>query len=207
MAKGHSETKQVILDVASQLILEQGSAQLRVADVATRAHVGIPTIYYHFESRARLVAEAQAANYFRVLEPLHHCLEKAEQAVLEQDQVTFWSAIGDDMELAWVAGRPEDGWGIVKLLLDVWSDPKTQSTFSHLLDIQFDRWINAAERAKGLGWLDEEIDAKVLITSFWAASIGQAIISNSSRMDSSPQSVRDFYVRVMTARTRDQVSD
>ena len=109
--------------------------------------------------------------------------------------------------MAWFAGRPEDGWGIIKLLLDIWSDQKTQAVFSCQLDIQFDRWINNAEGAKNLGWLDEDIDAKVLITSFWAASIGQAIITNSSRMDSSPQSIRDFYMRVMTARTRGEVRD
>ena len=207
MAKGQSETKQCILDFASKIIREQGSVHLRVAEVAKGTHVGIPTIYYHYESRARLVAQAQSANYLRLLEPLHHCLAMAENAVAQQDQATFWTAIGDDMELAWIAGRPEDGWAIVKLLLDVWSDPETQATFSHHLDTQFGRWISTAERAKELGWLDGEIDAKVLITSFWAASIGQAIISNSSRMDSSPQSVRDFYMRVMSARTRGEGSD
>ena len=207
MAKGQTETKQFILDVASQMIREQGSVHLRVAEVAKRAHVGIPTIYYHYESRARLVAQAQADNYFQLLQPLHHCLGMAEQAVLEKDEAAFWRAIGEDMELAWIAGRPDDGWGIVKLLLDIWSDQKTQAMFSCQLDIQFDRWINTAEGAKNLGWLDEEIDAKVLITSFWSASIGQAIITNSSRMDSSPQSIRDFYMRVMTARTRDEARD
>ncbi len=199
-------TKQRILDVASQMIREDGSANLHVAEVATRAHIGLPTIYYHYESRARLVAEAQAATYFRLLEPLHHCLAMAEQAVLKGDEATFWAAIGEDMELAWIAGQPEDGWGIVKLLLDVWSDQKTQAMFSNQLDTQFERWINVAERAKGLGWLDEQVNVKVLITSFWAASIGQAIITNSSRMGSSPRSVRDFYLSQMVG-SRDVVGD
>jgi AcrR family transcriptional regulator len=51
-------SRQAILDAASEAILEGGARALRVADVARRAGVSTPLLYYHFKSRAALVRAA-----------------------------------------------------------------------------------------------------------------------------------------------------
>ena len=51
-------TREAILDAASQVILDGGARSLRVADVARRAGVSTPLLYYHFTSRASLVRAA-----------------------------------------------------------------------------------------------------------------------------------------------------
>jgi AcrR family transcriptional regulator len=51
-------SRQAILDAASEAILEGGARALRVADVARRAGVSTPLLYYHFKSRAELVRAA-----------------------------------------------------------------------------------------------------------------------------------------------------
>lgn len=200
MSRDQSATRIHILDVSARMIGEHGSKMLRVADVARQANVGIPTIYYHFKSRTQLVAEAQASIYMSMLEPMHNCLTLAESAVAAKDESTFWSAVGENLILAWRAGRPEDDWGVLKLLLDVWSDPTTQQAFSAGLEVQFDRWISTAEKAKGLGWIDEGVDAKALIVAVWSASIGQAIFSSASHLNRSPESIRDFFLHSMGAK-------
>jgi AcrR family transcriptional regulator len=200
MGREQSETRSHILDVSARIIGERSSRELRVAEVAREANVGIPTIYYHFKSRTQLIAEAQANIYIGLLGPLHVCLTLAESAVAAKDEATFWAAVGENLVLAWRAGRPEDDWGILKLLLDVWSDPSTQQEFSTRLEVQFDRWITTAERAKELGWIDEGVDAKALIVSIWSASIGQAIFSSSSHLNRSPESIRDFFLHCMGAK-------
>ncbi len=200
MSRDQSETRRHILDASARMIGEHGSKQLRVADVARQANVGIPTIYYHFKSRTQLIAEAQACLYIGLLEPLHNCLTLAESAVVAKDESTFWSAVGENIILAWRAGRPEDDWGILKLLLDVWSDPTTQQAFSAGLEVQFDRWISTAEKAKELGWIDENVDTKALIVAIWSASIGQAIFSSSTKLNRSPESIRDFFLHSMGAK-------
>jgi AcrR family transcriptional regulator len=50
--------REAILDAASAAILEGGARSLRVADVARRAGVSTPLLYYHFDSRAALVRAA-----------------------------------------------------------------------------------------------------------------------------------------------------
>jgi AcrR family transcriptional regulator len=196
VSKGDSSTRQHIIDVTEQMLADRSSSEIHLADIADQAHVGVQTIYYHFQSRNQLIAEAQASAYARLTKPLHEFLLRAENAIVEQDQATFWSAMGDNITLAWTHGQLGDQWRISKLLIDIWLDEKTQRQFSERLEIQFDRWINAIEAAKPLGWIDPEIDTYALITSCWAASIGQSLFASSAKICYTPQSMRDFFVSI-----------
>ena len=115
------------------------------------------------------------SNYFEMIEPHHLVLARAETAAAIEDEPGFWSAIEENLRLAWCSGQVGDKWGIINLLHDVWSDPFSKGHFCELLDIQFERWINVIENAKRLGWIDQEMDAKAMITVFWSASVGQVI--------------------------------
>ncbi len=196
MSKGGTDTRRHIIEVTETMLTERQSGEIHLADIAERAHVGVQTIYYHFDSRNQLIAEAQASTYGRLTEPLHEYLVSAEAALLDEDESEFWTALGDNMMLAWSYGLTDDRWRIPKLMIDIASDAKTQREFSERLEIQLDRWINVVEKSKGLGWIDPEIDTYALITACWAASIGQALFANSSKIYYTPQSIRDFFVNI-----------
>ncbi len=191
-----------IVVVASEIIRERGSQDLQIVDVAERARVDVGTIEGYFDSRSQLVAEAQMSNYFAMVEPLHLVLSRVETALAEQDEAAYWAAVEENMMMAWSSGQVNDKWGIVKLLLDVWSDPFSQRHFCDLLDIQFARWVAVAEGAKQLGWIDQDIDAKALTAVFWSASVGQVITAGSAFLDLPAQDVRDFYMRVVRAKVQ-----
>jgi AcrR family transcriptional regulator len=53
-----SSSREAILDAAAEAILGGGVRALRVADVARRAGVSTPLLYYHFASRSALVRAA-----------------------------------------------------------------------------------------------------------------------------------------------------
>jgi len=175
------------------------SVRVRISDVAKLANVGVPTIYYYFDSRDQLIAEAQASTYLKLIEPLHEFLVIAEAAITAEELSTFLSALGDNLVMAWSFGRLDGGWKISKLLIDVWSDPTTQRVFCELLDAQLDRWIKVIESAKTLGWICQEIEVIALITSCWTGSIGQAIFSNSTKLIYSPESIRDYFMKTIAA--------
>lgn len=204
MVRKTSTTKQHILDIAASILINEGGSDLKIADLAVLSNVGVPTIYYHFTSKAQLIAQAQASNYYQIVMPLHHYLSMAESALAEQDEAAFWDAIGENMVMAWTSGRPEDSWSVVRLLLDVWSDTKTRLEFCENLDRQLDRWAAIVEQAKERGWVDPTVDTDSLIASFWSATIGQAILSSSSRIEISPDRIRDFFYRAMGATTLTQ---
>jgi AcrR family transcriptional regulator len=200
VSKGDTNTRQHIIDVTEEMLSERSSTEIHLADIADQAHVGVQTIYYHFQSRNQLIAEAQASAYARLTMPLHEYLLMAENAIVEEDEATFWNAMGENISLAWTHGQHGDQWKISKLLIDIWLDEKTQRAFSERLEVQFDRWINAIEAAKPLGWIDPEIDTYALITSCWAASIGQSLFASSAKICYTPQSIRDFFVSISLPR-------
>jgi AcrR family transcriptional regulator len=194
--KKESLTRRHIIEVAAAMIAAAGSENFRIVDLAERANVGVPTIYYHFESRAQVIAEAQMSNYFDMTEPLHKVLSRAETALGLQDEAEFWDAIRENVTRAWASGQRDAKMGVVKLLLDVWSDAKSRDRFRALLDIQFARWVSLIEDAKALGWLDASLDAQVVVAIFWSASVGQVVTAGSAYVDIAPDAVADFYVRM-----------
>jgi AcrR family transcriptional regulator len=200
MSKGGTDTRRHIIEVTETMLSERPSSELHLADIAERAHVGVQTIYYHFDSRNQLIAEAQASTYGRLTEPLHAYLVLAEAALLEEDESGFWAALGENTMLAWTYGHSGDRWRIPKLMIDIASDSKTQREFGEKLEVQLERWINVIEQSKRLGWIDPEIDTYALITSCWAASIGQALFANSSKIYYTPQSIRDFFTSIAIAK-------
>ena len=198
MSKGGIGTRRHIIEVAQAMLAERPSGDIHLADIAEGAHVGVQTIYYHFDSRNQLIAEAQAAIYKKLTEPLHEYLILSEAAIVAEDRAAFWLAMGENVKLAWTYGHEGDRWKIPKLLIDISSDAKTQREFSEGLEIQLERWINIVERAKELEWIDPDVDTYALITSCWAGSVGQALFANSSKIYYTPESIQKFFLSVVT---------
>ena len=187
-----SLTKSHIVEVAAQLIREVGSANFHISDLAARADVGVPTIYYHFTSREQVIAEAQLANYFAMTAGLRDHFTRALAAVASGDQEDFNDALRQDLEQAWTLGGFDEQVGIMKLIIDVWADARTRQAFSDMLDAQYARWVSVLHDARDLGWLDDTYDAGLLVAFFWAASVGQAVIPRRSGLDVDVTAVSDF---------------
>jgi AcrR family transcriptional regulator len=197
MDRKETNTRRHIISVAAKMVADQGSDSFRIVDLADRASIGVPTVYYHFESRAQVIAEAQMENYFRMVEPLHQLLANAEIAVSQRDEAAFWVAVEDNVVRAWSSGQIDEKLGIVRLLLDVWNDPKSRVVFRQKLDVQFARWVALATEAIDLGWISKAVDPQSLVAVFWSASVGQLITSGSEYLDIAPAQVGDFYMRIM----------
>jgi AcrR family transcriptional regulator len=132
-----ADTRQHILDVTAAMFSENRS-KLRIKDIAKTSGVGIPTLYYHFKSKSQLFAEAQAQNYMKASQQLHTHLSRAESAMEERDEPGFWTAVGENMVLAWTSGRPNDSWAIIKLerrrnSSPTWIDSSTGGSSSLIL--------------------------------------------------------------------------
>lgn len=196
MIRHESKTKRHILEVTASMLDTLQSSDLHVVDIAEGANVAIQTLYYHFGSLRRLVAEAQCGAYLKFVEPLHLLLQSAEIAVLENDEEKFWDSVGDDVMMAWSYGAGEQSWRINAILNDVRRDPEVHREFGSLMDIQIARWIKVLEAAKSIGWLNPMADTHALVASCWAGSNGQAIFSRTKSVQYSARTIRDFWVEV-----------
>jgi AcrR family transcriptional regulator len=196
MVREKSNTFRHILDVTERVLAESDGPKIRMEDIAKLANVSEPTIYYHFSSRNQLIAQAQVSAYLKLTGPLHKYLDLAEAAIKAKDHDAYVAAVSENVAMAWSYGKNDNKWRISRLLIDIWSDPKTQQEFCEMLDVQLDRWVNVIDASKNLGWTDPEVDTMALVTSCWAGSIGQAIFVNSKRLIYTPESIRDFYTKV-----------
>ena len=154
MSSGRINTRRHIIEAVVKMLTQRPSNEIHLADVADKAHVGVQTIYYHFESRTQLIAEAQALTYYRLAEPFHQYITNAQKALSEENQELFWTAIGDNIMLAWSLGQGDDRWRVIKLLIDISEDPTTQREFWESLEAQFEQWIDVIERCQAtrLDW-------------------------------------------------------
>jgi len=192
VSRKSSSTRAHILEVAARMAGEKGSENLHIVDVAKNANVGVPTIYYHFDSLVHLIAEAQLVNYLALVEPLHRHLAQAEGFLAEQNEAAFWNSIEENLIRAWTSGQIGNKIGLLRLFIDVGSDATVRQSFAEHIDIQYARWITLIEGAQELEWLSSDVDAKTLTTFFWAASVGQVVSINSPKMDLSPEEIRGF---------------
>lgn len=197
MSQRVSLTKSHIVEVAAQLVREVGATGFHITELATRADVGVPTIYYHFTSREQVIAEAQLANYFEMTAGLRDHFTRAVAAVAARDEGAFGDAIRGDIEQAWTLGGFDEQMGIMNLLIDVWADARTRQAFKDMLDAQYARWVSVLSDAKDLGWLNNTYDAGLLVAIFWAASVGQAVIPRRSGLDVDCAAVSDFCLGVL----------
>lgn len=200
MRKRVSSTRCHIIDVAVVLLAEGEGDEIHVVDIAREADVGIQSIYYHFGSLSRLIAEAQLSTYLRFSEPLHALLLATELAVIENDEPKFWQSIGDDVRLAWSYGYGGDARKTSRLLIDINSDAMTHRDFTELLDIEFERWIKVIDAGKLLGWVYSDLDTSALIASCWGGLNGQSIFSGTSIVHYTPETIRDFWLEIAMAK-------
>lgn len=189
-------TKSHILEVTRRLLAEH-DGEVRVADIAQVANVAIQTVYYHFGSLSRLIAEAQASVYVSMTAPLTDYLQRANVALAEGDEDAFWQNIGANVVLAWSYGFGDQRAMVSKLLTDTGNDAGSRNEISRLILSKFDQWLVTIDAAKERGWVNEDLDTASAVASFWCASIGQDIFTDATGMRCSPEVMRDFWLGVV----------
>jgi AcrR family transcriptional regulator len=140
--ENNSGPEERIIAACADFIVSNRCASIKISELARAANVSNATLYYHFQSKSRLIARAQVHNYIAITEKLHNRLTDAERSIENQDVDAFWSAVSDSMSLAWSSGQPEDRWAIVHMLLDISSDAMTFKSFSEYFDQSIDRWVS-----------------------------------------------------------------
>ncbi len=165
-----------IVEQAQALLGEVGSVGFRIVALAKRASVGVPTIYYHFESREQVIAQAQLRTYFELTRPMAAHFARMAEAIGAADADAFRAELMADVTAAWAAGHFQEDVGVMRLLLDIWADRATRQQFRDIVDQQYRNWVLLLERAQELGWIQSVSHAATGVAVFWAASVGLAVL-------------------------------
>jgi AcrR family transcriptional regulator len=142
---------QAILQATTELLLEQGFAEMSVEGVAARAGVGKATIYRRWPSKADLVAEAIASLSHKALDP-----------------VDTGSVRGDLMALAEQTFHTQEAGDVTQIMIKLMGErarhPELQDAFMRRV-VQPRRRVIAEVLEHGIarGELRPDIDVDVLI--------------------------------------------
>ncbi len=187
MARRDSKVKQHILDTVVAMIGETGSSSVHVADVARRASVGIPTIYYHFDSRARLIGEAQSVRYEETIRPVRELMDEVEKTLAGGSEDDFWDAVNRYVALVWTPRQAHGKYEVGTLLLDDSLDSDVRDEMFNVMNREYRRWVAVVVAAQDRGWFTSRVDGESLTSLFWSASVGQHLATSSAYKTLTPE--------------------
>lgn len=93
-------TRERLLRAAAALLAERGYAQLRLGDIAARAGIRPPAVYYYFDSRDDLVAEVMHAGQQRVREHVELAIEAASGTWMDRVDAAVAAHLRIELELS-----------------------------------------------------------------------------------------------------------
>jgi len=195
-----SQTRMHILEITVALINEQGSGELRVADVAKGADVGVPTIYYHFESRARLIAEAQVAHFEQMLEPFRLIFVNMAETVENDDLVKFKEMYRSYVALSWSEDRLPAIWEFLTVLADIQGDMEAKLMFNSIQHRELRHQIQVMNAAKERGWVAPEVDSRLLTVLVWSATFGRVLTEFSDDLAVGPDEMQAMLRTIFVSR-------
>jgi AcrR family transcriptional regulator len=199
MARRDSKVKQHILATTVAMITESGPVKVHVADVARRASVGIPTIYYHFDSRAKLIAEAQLVRYEETIRPVRELMDEIEVALGDENDDDFWEAVDRYVALVWTPSQVHGKYEVGTLLLDDALDSDVRDELFAAMNHQYRRWVDVVAAAQARGWFTPRVDGEALTSLFWSASVGQFLATNSAYKTLTPEMMVGLFRDIVRA--------
>ena len=186
-----AETRARILRAAAELVSEGPSREVRVLDVAERAHVGTPTIYYHFSSREVLLAEAQVENFFRLLGDRSGHIEVLTDAIERRDREAFVAGYRQYLTEISAPETTERMWQLTRVLLDISADPVARARFVVAHDASLQQRIDIFSRAQERGWVDASINATAYVLESGALILGRIMFDGTTHQVS-PEDLADY---------------
>ncbi len=195
-----SAVRERVVSVTIALIEDAGAERVRVAEIARRAGVGIPTIYYHFESRAHLIAVAQVARYEAMTAPLRDEMVTIEGALAAGDQDEYWRALRRYFQMLFEPARVEGRFAIGTLFLDGAGKGSPAHDTAAFVGRQFARWVAVATGGQARGWVKPAIDATTLTMLFWSAVVGQAMAETTTPVSMDADAVMDLFEALVRVR-------
>ncbi len=187
--RNNSTTRTHILNSTIELLATRSSNEIRIVDIAKRANVGIPTIYYHYSSREVLISEAQVENFRRLMANRHKYLSEWRDAIMNGDRERFDESFhAYHLEIA-SDGTIEAMWEFVRVLADIRTDHNARRRFVEIHDAALEERVSICVDAQRLGWLNPELDARAYVAQSGTAILGRILLEGSEHFSIEPEAV------------------
>jgi AcrR family transcriptional regulator len=149
--------------------------EVRVGDLARRAGVAIPTVYYSFHSLTAIIAEATVVMLDRFLVPFSELLSDMEGAVANEDKEKFRDVASDFVDRCWSPEANEDIHRLAPLISHFRQVAPEDVRLRAVQAREVAGLIEVLHAAQEKGWIQREDDATAFVIVHWTCVLGQAV--------------------------------
>ena len=169
-----------VVDEMVVMLSEMNVPDIRVGDLARRAGVAIPTVYYSFRSLDDIIAEATVISLNRFLVPYAQALTDLQDSVDQGDEAAFHEAASTYMERCWSA-EANDGIHRLAPLIAYFRQIAPEDVRLRTVQArEVAGLIAALVAAQDKGWIEPTDDATAFVIVHWTCVLGQAVFYHPS---------------------------
>jgi AcrR family transcriptional regulator len=169
------QTQDRILEVTVELIEEKGADAIRVAEVAERAHIGAPTIYYHYPNRERLIGDAQAKRLQKILSSTYPSLDEMINAIRSGDQDGSQELGTYLNKQMWNNENLDLSWAIIEVLQTARHDLHLRKQVSEIIAEDLRKRAEIVKLMQEAGWADHTVDPIAWAAFYMGANVGRVL--------------------------------
>jgi AcrR family transcriptional regulator len=169
-----------VVDEMVVMLGEMEIHDIRVGELARRAGVAIPTIYYSFRSLNDIIAEATVDLLHRFLVPYSEALSDMGSAVQNDDAAKFQGAALEFIARSW-SSEANDGIHRLAPLIAYFRQIAPEDVRLRTVQArEVAGLISVLMSAQGKGWIDCADDATAFVIVHWTCVLGQAVFYHPS---------------------------
>jgi len=169
------DSRQELIDVAIEIIQNQGIDALRIEDVCERVGVSKGSLYWHFSDREGLIREALLKQLYRLGDEQLGVLSAAVDTAATRDEylMKIAGAFVDPFDSSQVETR----WQRLELIAGSRRDPKLAPIMAEIQRRHHRYLTDIMEKASKQGVLRPDVDPKAVAAMLVAVGLGSNVLS------------------------------
>lgn len=169
------DSRQELIDVAIDIIQNQGIDALRIEDVCERVGVSKGSLYWHFTDREGLIREALLEQLYRLGDEQLAVLTDAVDTAATRDEylMRLAGAFVDPFDKSQVDSR----WQRLEMIATTRRDPKLSAIMQEIQQRHHRYLTDVMEKAADRGFLRRDVDPAAIAGMVVAIGLGSNILS------------------------------
>lgn len=172
------ETKQGIIAVMATMLEESELHRIRVSDVARRASVSVPTLYYHFKSLADVVVEAVYVSLLDFVKGFTPSMIAMRDAVADEDEKAFIDGLEAFLAHSWSLEIAREVHRLAPLMTHFRESAPEDVRMRELQAKGLVELANYLTAASERGWIILEDSVTTFVVAHWTCVFGQSVFWN-----------------------------
>jgi len=164
-----------VVDEMAVMLGEMEIHQIRVGDLARRAGVAIPTVYYTFRSLTDIIAEATVLLLNQFLVPFSQLLSDMDTAVANFDATKFQTAASDFFERCWSVDTNAGVHRLAPLVAYFRVIAPDDVRLRTVQAREVAGLVAVLQSAQAHGWISRDDDVTAFVIVHWTCVLGQAV--------------------------------